>query len=132
MKAAKEKLLNQTQLHLLKILNESVRCRDSAKLKAALNEVTLALQEDIRQVDIDSDPELKAAIDKANDLLRVLAELEKMRAAVMTLKQPTISEIRSYSQPPTAIRSVMEATFILLGEENKKLKVRAMMSNRGL
>ena len=97
-------------------------------LQAALNEVSVATQEDIRQVDILSDQNLNSTFEKAKDLMETLAALEKMKSAIMLLKQPTISEIRSYSQPPAAIEMVMQATLVLLGEDKKKIKVCYILS----
>lgn len=122
-KSSKKRFLEQTKERLLKLLNNAISSRDSPGLKSSLNEVTLALQDDIRQSDIDADPDLKTTIAKAKDLLDMLNELERMKAAIMSLKQPTISEIRSYSQPPPAIKAVMEATLLLLGDDKKKIKV---------
>ena len=123
LKTAKSKVLEQTKPYLQKILSESIKSRDLSKLKTALNEVSVATQEDIRQVDISSDQNLNSTLEKAKDLMETLAALEKMKSAIMLLKQPTISEIRSYSQPPAAIEMVMQATLILLGEDKKKIKV---------
>ena len=124
LKEAKNRILEQTKGYLKKVLSESISSRDLAKLKTALHEVSVAVQEDIRQVDITSDTELNSILETAKDLMETLSALEKMKAAIMSLKQPTISEIRSYSQPPAAIEVVMQATFILLGEDKKKLKVK--------
>ena len=41
----------------------------------------------------------------------------------MALKQPTISEIRSYSTPKEPVRKVMICTYLLLGEQESSLKV---------
>ena len=102
---------------------ESIQSRDLFKLKAALNEVSVSIQEDICQVDISSDQNLNSTLEKAKDLIETLAALEKMKSAIMSLKQPTISDIRSYSQPPVAIEVVMQTTLILLGEDKKKVKI---------
>ena len=92
-------------------------------VKTAFNEVSVSTQEDICQVDISSDQNLNSTLKKAKDFIKTLAALGKMKSAIMSLKQLTISEIQSYSQPPVAIEMVMQATLILLGEDKKKIKV---------
>jgi len=53
----------------------------------------------------------------------------------MELKQPTISEIRSYSKPPPAVDNVMMATFIILGNDEKEInqwkRIRALIGKIG-
>ena len=53
-----------------------------------------------------------------------LRHLEKLRHAILDLDQKTIAEIKSYSKPPEGIHKVMVATFLLLGNTEKELKVR--------
>ena len=74
-------------------------------------------------MDISCDQNLNSTPAKAKDLKETLAAFGKMKSAIMLLKQLTISEIRSYSQPPAAIEMVMQTTLILLGEDKKKIKV---------
>ena len=47
-----------------------------------------------------------------------------MRAKIEELKQATIAEIRSYSDPPASVGEVMRATFLLLGESHADMQVR--------
>jgi len=46
-----------------------------------------------------------------------------MRAKIEELKQATIAEIRSYSDPPASVGEVMRATFLLLGESHADMQV---------
>ena len=46
-----------------------------------------------------------------------------MRAKIEELKQPTIAEIKSYSDPPASVGDVIKATFLLLGESFNDLQV---------
>jgi len=68
-------------------------------------------------------------------LLTRLLKFEKMKAKVMALKQPTISEIRSYSTPKEPVRKVMICTYLLLGEQESSLKtwknIQALMGKNG-
>ena len=74
-------------------------------------------------MDISSDQNLNSTLEKIKDLIKILAAMGKRKSALMSLKQPTISELQSYSQPPVAIKMVMQTTLILLGEDKKKIKV---------
>ena len=46
-----------------------------------------------------------------------------MRAKIEELKQSTIAEIKSYSDPPASVGEVMKATFLLLGESYNDIQV---------
>ena len=83
-----------------------------------------AMKTTLKNYDLESDIELVDHINRAEDLLVLLEQVERMKSVVMSLKQPTISEIRSYSKPPLAIQNVMKATYVLLGEDQCKLSVR--------
>ena len=48
-----------------------------------------------------------------------------MRSEIEKMKQSTIAEIKSFSDPPKEVHDVMSAVFILLGENPAKLKVRS-------
>ena len=56
-------------------------------------------------------------------LLKKFEDMLRMRKKIEDLKQSTIAEIKSYSDPPASVGEVMTATFILLGEDYKKLQV---------
>ena len=104
-------------------LQRSTGMRDGKMITAALARKDYAMENKLKDYDLDSDTELKDYISRANDLLLLFEQVERMKSVVMSLKQPTISEVRSYTNPPKAIRNVMEATYVLLGEDKTKLKV---------
>ena len=52
-----------------------------------------------------------------------LAKIEKLRHSVLNMESKTISEIRTYSNPPDGVHQCMMATFILLGHQLKEVKV---------
>ena len=104
-------------------LQRSIGYRSDKMLKSALARKDYSLENKLKGYDIEADTELIDYINRANDLILLFEQVERMKSIVMSLKQPTISEVRSYSNPPPAIRNVMEATYILLGEDRTKLKV---------
>merc|ERR1712062_142239 len=73
--------------------------------------------------------------ESGNRLLVKLRGMERMRHEIMELKQPTISEIRSYTSPPLAVEKVMMGTFIILGNEEKEInqwkRIRALIGKIG-
>ena len=101
----------------------SIGMRNEDMLEKALARKDHALENKMKGYDIESDLELMDYVNRALDLIFLFGQVDRMKSVVMSLKQPTISEVRSYSNPPPAIRNVMEATYILLGEEKSKLKV---------
>jgi len=64
----------------------------------------------------------------ARRILEQLRRIEKLRNAVMNLNQQTIAEIKSYSSPPVAVNHVMTATFLLLGESEKRMQVGELLT----
>ncbi|XP_063681692.1 calponin homology domain-containing protein DDB_G0272472-like isoform X4 [Bolinopsis microptera] len=58
----------------------------------------------------------------AEYLLKRLKRLEFLKRQIMELKQQTIAEIKSYSQPPPVVKFVMTATFLILGHTAKEIK----------
>ena len=57
------------------------------------------------------------------ELLRKLEDLVRMRQEIEKMKQSTIAEIKSFSDPPKEVFKVMKAVYILLGENSDSLKV---------
>jgi len=104
-------------------LQRAVGMRSDKMLHQALARKDHAFENKLKGHNLAKDKELSDLINKANDLLLLFEQVERMKSIVMQLKQPTISEVRSYSHPPAAIRNVMEATFILLGEDKTAMKV---------
>lgn len=69
---------------------------------------------------------LRPNIDAAEDLKAHLETLEMFSHDVLELKQTTISEIENYVHPPKGVINTMQATYLLLGEDPKYLKVKKL------
>ena len=70
------------------------------------------------------DAEYAAALVEADLLIKRLRKLEHLRREILELNQSTISEIRSYRDPPPSVHQVMIAVYLLLGHNEDYLKVR--------
>jgi len=57
------------------------------------------------------------AADAQKDLDRALPALESAKKALSSLTKADITEVKSFTNPPTAVRVVMEAVCVLLGEK---------------
>ena len=57
------------------------------------------------------------AADAQKDLDRALPALESAKKALSSLSKADITEVKSFTNPPTAVRIVMEAVCVLLGEK---------------
>lgn len=57
------------------------------------------------------------ATDAQKDLDRALPALESAKKALSSLTKADITEVKSFTNPPTAVRIVMEAVCVLLGEK---------------
>eukprot|EP00112_Aurelia_sp_Birch-Aquarium-sp1_P024039 Seg741.2 transcript_id=Seg741.2/GoldUCD/mRNA.D3Y31 product="hypothetical protein" protein_id=Seg741.2/GoldUCD/D3Y31 len=67
--------------------------------------------------------EYAAALIEADVLIKRLRKLEHLRREILELNQSTISEIRSYRDPPPSVHEVMIAVYLLLGHNEDSLKV---------
>ncbi|KAK3098833.1 hypothetical protein FSP39_023516 [Pinctada imbricata] len=61
-------------------------------------------------------------VENAEILRTYLRRLKRVRQSVLEMNQKTISELRSYVQPPSAVHGVMISTYLLLGEKEVNLK----------
>jgi len=62
-------------------------------------------------------------IKNAKRLASHLSHLNKYRDAVMQMTRSLISEMNKYTSPPEVVKSVMAATYLLLGETEATVKV---------
>ncbi|KAH9504187.1 hypothetical protein Btru_065262 [Bulinus truncatus] len=110
---AKEELMEATQKRKLSILEKAI-----AQAKS-----------------INSNHELDLQISLAVRLRDHLAKIEKLRHAVLNMESKTISEIKSYMNPPDGVHQCLMATFLLLGHPLKDLnawpKVQVLMGKTG-
>lgn len=73
----------------------------------------------------------KANYDSLLDLQIVMAgrlrdqlhRIEKLRHSVLNMDNRTISEIRTYGNPPDGVHQSLQAAFLLLGNSKKDVKV---------
>ncbi|XP_025111092.1 vicilin-like seed storage protein At2g18540 isoform X2 [Pomacea canaliculata] len=79
--------------------------------------------------------DLEKEMASAGHLLGRLKRLERIRHEILELKQSTVAEIRSYTNPPPVVHSVMTAVFLLLGHKEKETKdwkaVQALVGKTG-
>jgi hypothetical protein len=59
----------------------------------------------------------------AYEILTRLRKIQRIRSEILELKQSTVAEIRSYQKPPPVVHTVMTATFLILGHQEKETKV---------
>ena len=74
-----------------------------------------------KEANFDHQLDLQLAL--ANRLKDQLERIEKLRHSVLNLDTKTIAEIKTYSNPPDGVHQSMMATFILLGNTPKEVKV---------
>ena len=98
-------------------LQAAITCRSLDKLEKALQEVKSSNK--ACAVDIGDD------VSKGEKLLTHLRRLRRLKMAVLEMDSQTIAELRSYIKPPLAVHGVMVATYVLLGVDEKELRVRS-------
>ncbi|XP_070187830.1 hillarin-like isoform X2 [Littorina saxatilis] len=100
-------------LHTTAIKN-AVASKNIDKIEATLNEANAsAVAYYIHQSDV---------FQQAQDTLRRLRRLASVRHEVKELSGSQVSEVQSYNHPHPGVRDTVVATFVLLGENDKKLK----------
>ncbi|XP_052098847.1 lim and transglutaminase domain protein ltd-1-like [Mytilus californianus] len=119
-----------------------------AKRKLLLSRLNKEIREAIAAKDLDtldktmhnlSETSLKKDLgliyQDAEELRSRLRKLKRLHHAVLAMDQKTISELRSYPQPPNPVHGVMAATFLLLGHKETDLKkwatIQGLISKRG-
>ena len=100
-------------------LTEACQRRDLDSLKKAIARA--------KEVNFDHQLDLQLAL--ANRLKDQLERIEKLRHSVLNLDTKTIAEIKTYSNPPDGVHQSMMATFILLGNTPKEVKVQLNFEN---
>lgn len=106
-------------------VSDSLKCGEEledAMVKRNLAEIEIAVKK-IEKKGYEKDHVV--ALSDADKLKEKLKRLEKLRKEILALDQRTISEIRSYKTPIAAIHQVMIATYIMLGYNEKELKVQS-------
>ncbi|KAI8511300.1 hypothetical protein Bbelb_104000 [Branchiostoma belcheri] len=102
----------EKELELQNVLRDAVRRRSLTDIEKAMGLVREQGLADRLRVDM-------AEAERVAESLRLL---ESLRHEVLQLNQSTISEIRSYSNPPKPVHKVMLATYLLLGESASSMK----------
>ena len=100
-------------LLLFSALTEACQRRDIEALKKAI----------ARAKDANFDHHLDLQLALANRLRDQLERIEKLRHSVLNLDSKTIAEIKTYPKPPDGVNQSMMATFILLGNTPKEVRV---------
>ncbi|XP_052101137.1 uncharacterized protein LOC127735083 isoform X1 [Mytilus californianus] len=66
--------------------------------------------------------ELMHYLENAKALKQHLTELNRFSHDILKMQQETISELRSYINPPAGVKEVMKSTYLIIGYEESKLK----------
>jgi hypothetical protein len=114
------------EVELGKNLKEACQGRNLERLEKAIKDVKKAGLDKYYSVELN----------EAERLANRLRRLERIRQEILELKQSTISEIRSYQNPPPAVHQVMIATYLLLEYKEKPLKnwknIQALLGKTGM
>jgi dynein heavy chain len=81
------------------------------------NEKERVVSEEAQKVSVKKADAQIIADDAEKDLALAKPELEAAKAAVAQLNKDSITEIKTFANPPKAVVMVMEAIMILLGEK---------------
>lgn len=80
------------------------------------NEKEAAVQEEVSKVNIQADEIKQLAREADADLQKVMPALLEAEQALKALDKSEISQLKTFTNPPEAVRLVMEAVCVLLGE----------------
>ncbi|OAF70210.1 hypothetical protein A3Q56_02029 [Intoshia linei] len=107
------------------------------KLRSGIDQKSIKILEDaidkVRHYGLENN--MSKLMEEAINVLMQLRRLERIRAEILKLTQPTVAEIKSYNKPPEAVHQIMIATFTLLGHSVQETKiwktVQALISKTG-
>ncbi|XP_066272931.1 uncharacterized protein [Branchiostoma lanceolatum] len=105
----------QKQLKVLELkaaLDKAISNRQLSKIGTVLAEIKKRGLQDV----------MSNEVARANKMLILIKQMDKLRQEVLNIKQSTIAEIRSYKNASEPVHKVMTATFLLLGENEKDIK----------
>lgn len=106
-------VLNRCIYFCITELTQACQRRDLESLKKAI----------ARAKEVNYEHQLDLQLALANRLRDQLERIEKLRHSVLNLDSKTIAEIKTYSNPPDGVHQSMMATFILLGNTPKEVRV---------
>ena len=99
--------------HLLAELQKAVDERDLAAILDAIDDIEELCYDNILQ------QEMIVARCLAEQLQRLL----RLRQAILNMDKSTMSEIRRYDRPPAVLHRILQAVFLLLGEDEGTMAV---------
>ncbi|XP_078680931.1 uncharacterized protein LOC144915734 [Branchiostoma floridae x Branchiostoma belcheri] len=99
-------------LDLKAALDKAISSRQLSKIGTVVGEIKKKGLQDVMSNDIA----------RANKMVILIKQMDKLRQEVLNIKQSTIAEIRSYKNASEPVHKVMTATFLLLGENEKDIK----------
>ena len=88
-----------------------------AKDTKIANEKERTVQEEVKEVNVQADAIKLITKEAEADLAKVMPALIEAEQALKALDKREVSEIRSFNNPPDAVRLVMEAVCVLLNEK---------------
>ena len=66
---------------------------------------------------------LKLSLDRCRALKEDINKLDMYCHPVLEMNQVTVSELANFSNPPQDVHNIMKATYLLLGEDMRTLRV---------
>jgi len=108
---------------LVSKLQQALAIRTQESISNALADIHVSIEEGLNKEEIESDGEINSSVKKAKKIIQYMEKIEKRREKIISLKPTNLEKICDYSKPPTEVRNVLEASFILLGEDQEKLIV---------
>ena len=99
-------------IRLAQDLRAVMASRDSCKIRVVLNRISA----------LSLCSKLIVLCAEAEALLKRLDKIEVLKSKVVELSSSCLAEIRSYSNPPTIIHSVLKALLLLLGVAERELQ----------
>ena len=120
---AEKKFQTLEKQHLSSQLQQALKIRTSELLANALADIRKSVKYGLNKDEIENDEELNSNVKNAKKIMQLMEKIEKNREKITALTASNLEKICHYSKPPAEVRNVMEAAFILLGEDQEKLIV---------
>ena len=116
---ARKVMADRLKEKLFKKFQRGLETRDANDLKEALTGLDVALTQELRQNDIDSDRDFESIIKTARSWYFSILEFDSQKSAVKSLDREAISKVFGDEKPSSNICLILQAMFLILGYEVK-------------
>nr|CAB3262970.1 uncharacterized protein LOC100186042 [Phallusia mammillata] len=115
---AQEMLRKRTADQYVDNLKTALKQRNVETLEHLLYQIDNETEDHLPKSD---DNSFRDDVERGRALVKQLGDLQKYRSAILAMSRQVVSEIHSFQSPPDVVKASVLATFLLLGENERKI-----------